>query len=47
VSLLRPLGGADPLADAVPLELGKGADDGQEQPGDAVAADIVAAALQV
>src|SRR3954469_8192913 len=42
-SLLRPLGGAD----AVPLELGNGTDDGQEQPGDAVAADVVGAAVQV
>ena len=36
--LLRPLGGADALADPIPLELGEGADDGQEQPRDAVAA---------
>jgi hypothetical protein len=35
--LLRLLGRPDPLPDPVPLERGKGGDDGQEQPRDAVA----------
>ena len=44
---LRPFGGAYPLADAIALELGESGHDGQEQPGDAVARDVVGAAVQI
>lgn len=42
--LLRALGGADALADAVALEHGEGGHDGQEQPRDPVAQRVVGAA---